>query len=121
MLKDETGNGHFYDWRQNDAAVLVAAAAFCRLTCCERVSVSCLLSFYILGSDICTEHAKVLEHVGITAIVTKVPQRYPPTDAAIEVKICQKILRTPLWPCDKNAELYRIKIFVLYADGRYGR
>ncbi len=63
--------------------------------------------------------AKVLERAGITAIVTKVPQLLSSDGCGYCVKISSKNISNALVAC-KNAELYPIKVFVLYADGNYG-
>ncbi len=63
--------------------------------------------------------AKALEHVGITAIVTKVPQMISSDGCGYCVKVSAKHVPNALIAL-KDAELYPIKIFVLYADGNYG-
>ncbi|NMA25302.1 MAG: DUF3343 domain-containing protein [Clostridiales bacterium] len=63
--------------------------------------------------------AKALERVGITAIVTKVPQMITPDGCGYCVKVSAKHVSNALIAL-KDAELYPIKIFVLYADGNYG-
>lgn len=63
--------------------------------------------------------AKALEHAGITAIVTKVPQRISPDGCGYCVKVSSKNIANALIAL-KNAELYPIKIYVLYADGNCG-
>ena len=63
--------------------------------------------------------AKALEHAGITAIVTKAPQHISPEGCGYCVKVSSKNVANGLIAL-KNAELYPIKIFVLYADGDYG-
>lgn len=63
--------------------------------------------------------AKVLERAGITAIVTKVPQLLTSDGCGYCVKVSSKNVSNALVAL-KNAELYPIKIFVLYADGNYG-
>lgn len=63
--------------------------------------------------------AKALEHVGITAIVTKVPQTISSDGCGYCVKVSAKHVSNALVAL-KDAELYPIKIFVLYADGNYG-
>jgi hypothetical protein len=62
--------------------------------------------------------AKILERAGITAIVTKVPQRISSDGCGYCVKVSQKNISNALVAL-KNAELYPVKIFVLYADGNY--
>ncbi len=63
--------------------------------------------------------AKALEHAGITAIVTKVPLSISPDGCGYCVKVSSKNVSNALIAL-KNAELYPIKIYVLYADGNYG-
>jgi hypothetical protein len=63
--------------------------------------------------------AKTLEHVGITAIVTKVPQMITADGCGYCVKVSAKNVSNALVAM-KDAELFPIKIFVLYADGNYG-
>ena len=63
--------------------------------------------------------AKALEHAGITAIVTKVPQMISSDGCGYCVKVSAKHVSNALIAL-KDAELYPIKIFVLYADGNYG-
>ncbi len=63
--------------------------------------------------------AKALEHAGITSILTKVPQHISPDGCGYCVKVSSNKVSNALIAL-KNAELYPIKIFVLYADGNYG-
>ncbi len=63
--------------------------------------------------------AKSLEHAGITAIVTKVPQHISPDGCGYCVKVSSKNISNALVAL-KNAGLYPLKIYVLYADGNYG-
>ena len=63
--------------------------------------------------------AKSLERVGITAIVTKVPQNISSDGCGYCVKVSAKNISNALIAL-RNAELYPIKIFVLYADGNMG-
>lgn len=63
--------------------------------------------------------AKALERTGITAIVTKVPQTISSDGCGYCVKVSAKHIANALVSL-KDAELYPIKIFVLYADGNYG-
>lgn len=63
--------------------------------------------------------AKALERAGITAIVTKVPQIIASDGCGYCVKVPAKHVSNALVAL-KDAELYPIKIFVLYADGNYG-
>lgn len=63
--------------------------------------------------------AKILERAGITAIVTRVPQHLSSDGCGYCVKISSKNISNALIAL-KNAELYPIKIYVLYADGNYG-
>ena len=63
--------------------------------------------------------AKALERAGITAIVTKVPQTISSDGCGYCVKVSAKHVSNALVAL-KDAELYPIKIFVLYADGNYG-
>lgn len=60
--------------------------------------------------------AKTLEHSGITAIVTKVPQHISPDGCGYCVKVSSKHISNALVTL-KDAAFYPIKIFVLYADG----
>ena len=83
---------------------------------------SCFMVYYLLICRSLTyaqRTAKALEHVGITAIVTKVPQHISPTGCGYCVKVSNKNFSNALIAL-KNAEMYPIKIFVLYADGNYG-
>jgi hypothetical protein len=63
--------------------------------------------------------AKALEHAGVTAIVTKVPQLITSDGCGYCVKVSAKHVSNALIAL-KDAELYPIKIYVLYADGNYG-
>ncbi len=63
--------------------------------------------------------AKALERVGITAIVTKVPQLIASDGCGYCVKVSAKYISNALVAL-KDAELYPIKVFVQYADGNYG-
>ncbi|NLA86476.1 MAG: DUF3343 domain-containing protein [Clostridiales bacterium] len=63
--------------------------------------------------------AKALERVGITAIVTKVPQLIVTDGCGYCVKVSAKHISNALVAL-KDAELYPVKIFVQYADGNYG-
>jgi rhodanese-related sulfurtransferase len=63
--------------------------------------------------------AKALEHAGVTAIVTKVPQLITSDGCGYCVKVSAKHVSNALVAL-KDAELYPIKIYVLYADGNYG-
>jgi rhodanese-related sulfurtransferase len=63
--------------------------------------------------------AKALERAGITAIVTKVPQLIISDGCGYCVKVSAKHVSNALVAL-KDAELYPVKIFVLYADGNYG-
>lgn len=63
--------------------------------------------------------AKALERAGITAIVTKVPQIISSDGCGYCVKVSAKHISNALVAL-KNAELYPLKIFVLYADGNMG-
>lgn len=63
--------------------------------------------------------AKILERAGITAIVTRVPQLLSNDGCGYCVKVSSKNISNALVAL-KNAELYPVKVFVLYADGKYG-
>jgi hypothetical protein len=63
--------------------------------------------------------AKALELAGITAILTKVPQLASPDGCGYCVKVSSRNISNALVAL-KNAELYPVKIFVLYADGNIG-
>lgn len=63
--------------------------------------------------------AKILEHAGITAIVSRTPRHISPEGCGYSVKISSKAVPNALVAL-KNAELYPIQIFVLYADGQFG-
>lgn len=63
--------------------------------------------------------AKALERSGITAIVTRVPQTITSDGCGYCVKVSAKNISNALVAL-KDAELYPIKIFVLYADGNFG-
>lgn len=63
--------------------------------------------------------AKALEHVGITAIVTRIPQMITTDGCGYCVKVSAKHVSNALIAL-KDAELYPLKIFVQYADGNYG-
>jgi rhodanese-related sulfurtransferase len=63
--------------------------------------------------------AKALEHAGITAIVTKVPQHISSDGCGYCVKVSSKYFSNALVVL-QNAGLYPLKIYVLYADGNYG-
>lgn len=63
--------------------------------------------------------AKALERAGITAIVTKIPQTISSDGCGYCVKVSAKHVSNALVAL-KDAALYPIKIFVLYADGNYG-
>lgn len=62
--------------------------------------------------------AKTLERAGITAIVTKVPQSISSDGCGYCVKVSAKNITNALVAL-KDAELYPIKIYVLYADGGF--
>ena len=63
--------------------------------------------------------AKILERAGITAIVTRTPQIITTDGCGYCVKVSAKYISNALVAL-KNAELYPIKVFVLYADGNFG-
>jgi hypothetical protein len=62
--------------------------------------------------------AKALEHAGVTAIVTKVPQILSTSGCGYGVKLSAKYISNALVAL-RNAELYPLKIFVQYADGNF--
>lgn len=63
--------------------------------------------------------AKALERVGITAIVSRIPQLISADGCGYCVKVSSKHVSNALIAL-KDAEQYPLKIFVLYADGNYG-
>ncbi|MEL4105940.1 DUF3343 domain-containing protein [Oscillospiraceae bacterium CM] len=63
--------------------------------------------------------AKALERAGITAIITKIPQHVSSDGCGYCVKVSAKHLSDALVLL-KDAALYPLKIFVLYADGNLG-
>lgn len=62
--------------------------------------------------------AKGLERAGITAIVTKTPQSISTDGCGYCVKVSAKHISNALVALN-NAELYPIKVYVLYADGNF--
>jgi hypothetical protein len=60
--------------------------------------------------------ARELERSGITAIVTKIPHMITTDGCGYCVKVSGKHIANALVTL-KNAGMYPIKIFVLYADG----
>jgi hypothetical protein len=62
--------------------------------------------------------AKALERTGITAIVTKVPQIISSDGCGYCVKVSAKNVSNAMIAL-KDAEMFPVKIFVLYADGNY--
>lgn len=63
--------------------------------------------------------AKVLERVGITAIVTKLPMHISTDGCGYCVKVSAKHITNALIAL-KDAEMYPVKVYVLYADGNFG-
>lgn len=62
--------------------------------------------------------AKALEHAGITAIVTRVPQGLSMSGCGYGVKLSAKYISDALIAL-RNDELYPLKIYVQYADGNF--
>ncbi len=60
--------------------------------------------------------ARTLERAGITVIVTKVPQSISSDGCGYCVKVSAKNITNALVVL-RNAELYPVKIYVLFADG----
>ena len=63
--------------------------------------------------------AKALERAGITAIVTKIPQSISHTGCRYCVKVSARYFSDALAAL-KNAGLFPIKVYALYANGGYG-
>ena len=63
--------------------------------------------------------AKALERVGITAIVTRLPESISQTGCGYCVKVSARYFSDALVTL-KDAGLFPIKVYVLYANGDYG-